>query len=648
MNFFEQQDIARRNTRKLIILLGLAIASLIAVTTALFAGVMAHLETGNSMFHAQTAGMSFWQKLATVVSWQTVSGIALVVLTVVFLGGLYKYFQLSRGGRAVAEALGGRLLNTNTQDFNERQLLNVVEEMAIASGTPVPPVYLMEEPSINAFAAGHTPQDAVIGVTRGCIETLNRDELQGVVAHEFSHIFHGDMRLNMRLVALLNGILLLGLIGHFLVRGSAYRSLGRSSKNNSQGAIVGIGIGLMIIGYAGTFFGNLIKAAVSRQREFLADASAVQFTRNNTGIAGALKKIGALPAGSKLQAEHSAEFSHMYFGQGVSTAFNSLMATHPPLDERIRRVEPNWNGTFPTLSTEPQASKTTAGSAQQAKGFSADPVAAFKTAAVATAVDHIGQPQRQDIDSARSALEQMPVHLREAAHEPFSARGLIFGLLLDRDRQARAQQWRALSGHYPNAELNQLADIARASAQVHDLHRLPLIELCMPALKELTASQRNTFFKAMDTLINADHKVNLMEWAIRRILSHQLAAASERSGTLNLRQLHQESVVLLSFLAYAGGQDGAQTHKSFAAACKTLGLPPCEPLGLAQLDTALLDRALTKLNRVKPLQKPQLLKAMIACIEHDGQVSAAEAELFRAVADSLNCPVPPLRADHHP
>ncbi|MDO3388407.1 M48 family metallopeptidase [Gilvimarinus sp. SDUM040013] len=651
MNFFEQQDIAKRNTRKLVALLLLAILSLVAVTTALFVAVTYYLQTGNSVFVMETAGMNFWQKVGTLINWETIAGIGLIVITVVILGGLYKYLQLGRGGSAVAEALGGRLINQDSTDGAERRLLNIVEEMAIASGTPVPPVYVLEESAINAFAAGHTPQDAVIGVTRGCIETLNRSELQGVIAHEFSHIFHGDMRLNMRLVALLNGILLLGLIGQYMLRGSMYRSVGRSSKDNSQGAIMGAGLALMVIGYAGTFFGSLIKAAVSRQREFLADASAVQFTRDNQGIAGALKKIGSVPSGSKLEAQHSAEFSHMYFGQGVSTAFNSLMATHPPLSERIKRVQPDWDGEFPaathTATAEAAPAEATSHSSTHSAhaGFSADPAAAFHTAQMAAAVDHIGQPNTEDIAQARSTMASIPKPLYVAAHDGYSARAVIFGLLLDQDNAIRVQQWRALTQHYANAELNDFADTAKSACRLATHLRLPLIELCLPALKTLSDSQLSDFLAAMDTLIAADQQTNVMEWAVRRITRHHLGLISHKSGSLNLRQLREECSVLLSFMCHAGSQEHSECTRAFKEASDVLRLSELPLVPLQQLETQTLDRALEKLNKVKPLQKPLLLKAMMRAIEADGVISIAEAELFRAIADSLNCPVPPLRDD---
>ncbi|WP_049723563.1 M48 family metallopeptidase [Gilvimarinus polysaccharolyticus] len=644
MNFFQQQDIARRNTKRLVVLLILAVLSLIAVTTAMFAGTMFYLQTGNSAYHMNTAGMGFWSSLATLLDWQTVFGISMLVMTVVLFGGLFKYQQLRRGGRVVAESLGGRLLNADTRDLNERKLLNIVEEMAIASGSPVPPVYLLDEPAINAFAAGHTPQDAVIGVTRGCIELLNRDELQGVIAHEFSHIFHGDMRLNMRLVALLNGILLLGLIGHFVVRGGAYSSIGRSSRGNNRdnngGAIMAAGIGLIIIGYAGTFFGNIIKAAVSRQREFLADASAVQFTRDNSGIAGALKKIGGVSVGSKLKAAHSAEFSHMFFGQGVNTAFNSLMATHPPLTDRIKRLDPSWDGKFiAAAQTETKPDAATNSNEQQ----SSHRERFFQASVLAAAVDQMGQTSSDALSQARDQLEQIGSSLRDAAHSPSSACAIVIGLLLDNNNaQMRTQQWQSLTTYYSKSTLMQWRDIVKQAARIDELDRLALLELCLPALKSLSESQSQTLQQAMDTLIAADHKTDLHEWSLRRIVTHHLGEPNFHSQHKQLRQMRDSCQFVLSYLAHAGTSNTTQASEAFNQAIASLRMTEVPLLAATQLNIKALDNALSELNRARPLQKPMLLKAMMRTIEFDGKVTTAEAELFRAIADSLNCPVPPL------
>lgn len=641
MNFFEHQDRARRKTHHLILLLILAVFTLVAITTLLFAAFI-YFGQEYSSTHASTTTPGIWQGIVNALSLEAFLWIALGVSSVVFIGSLFRFFQLRAGGKAIAEAMGGRLLCGNTTDADERKILNVVEEMAIASGAAVPPVFLIEDDAINAFAAGYHPQDAVIGITRGCIQTLNRDELQGVIAHEFSHIYHGDMRINMRLISLLHGILIIGLIGEFLMRCASNRSIRRSSKDNSPAALLALGLGLLVIGYTGIFFGNLIKAAVSRQREFLADASAVQFTRNPDGIAGALKKIGGSSYGSQLQNEHAAEFSHMYFGQGVKSFFN-LMATHPPLEDRIKRIIPNWDGEFVhTIIKRSETATTEPG----AMGFhsAADTGAASIDAAidVDATLNQIAQPSQPQIEYARERIAEIPLQLKTAAQEPFSARGIIFGLLLDRHSDLRQQQLTLLGEHLSPAEVNDLTPIVISAANVDASLRLPLIELCLSPLKQLSADQQNTFMNCLPVLISADNKVSLMEWAIYRIVLHNTRPHTKYIRNHNLRDLQTECQLLLSLLAYAGAANEIEAQAAFCQATAILNFSGLELLARNKIKLPLVDTALEKLNLTKPLQKPQLLKAMSQCILHDGRVSIAEAELFRAIADSLDCPIPPL------
>src|SRR5215213_529447 len=337
-DFFQRQSDAQRNTKWLVVMFTLAVIGIVGTTMFATAFATGAMQEQRAFRGDRFPRQSFpWQPTI-------MSGVA--ALGLIAGGSLLKTAQLSGGGTVVAERLGGRRVYPNSADLTERRLLNVVEEMALAWGVPVPAVFLLsDEMGINAFAAGHTPSDCVIGVTRGCAQQLTRDQLQGVVAHEFSHILNGDMRLDLRLMGVLYGILLMGLTGRELLRWAAYGG-GRSSnsrRDNGGMYLLAIGLTFMIVGFLGMLFGNLIKAAVSRQREFLADASAVQFTRNPSGIAGALMRIGAAVFGSKLMSPRAAEASHMYFAEGVA----SLFATHPPLDIRIRCIDPDWDGKYP-------------------------------------------------------------------------------------------------------------------------------------------------------------------------------------------------------------------------------------------------------------------------------------------------------------
>ncbi|NWE71158.1 M48 family metallopeptidase [Pseudomonas gingeri] len=631
MNFFEHQDRARRQTGRLVLLMALAVTCLVALTS-LALTLIWH-------FYGEPSSRRGTPLLDT----SLVGVVALVVIAVVLGGSLYKRVQLNAGGKVVAESLGGRLINLSPQNFEERRLLNVVEEMALASGTPVPSVYVLDDIGINAFAAGLSPKDAVIGVTRGAIGLLSREELQGVIAHEFSHIYNGDMRLNMRLIALLHGILLIGLIGHWVLRSdSSSRS---SSSDSSKGVMLKyvLGLTLLVLGYAGTFFGNLIKAAVSRQREFLADASAVQFTRNPDSIGGALKKIGGHAAGSQLQASNAAEFSHLYFGAGIKATLDGLFATHPPLAERIRRVEPGWDGRYPEVGALPVADSTAADpTAQWMQSSRSTAAAAFSGGAVTESIAAIGDPGLAHLQVAQDTLQALPESLKQAAHSSEGAQALVYGLLLDPVEFLQQQQLDLLRKHLSPTLASHLESLRAHLCELPQGQRLALIDLAIPALKQLGKGEFAAVKQNMALLIRADDRVELLEWTLLRIVERNVEGLRSVTGKYRLESLVDEVAVLLSFLSRAGQADPRQAGLAYAHGCA--GLPFAAPAFDSTSDLKALEAALRRLTQLLPLQKPQLLKAMARCIGHDGQVTAAEAELMRAVADILDCPMPPLLA----
>jgi Zn-dependent protease with chaperone function len=585
--------------------------------------------------------------------WQTFIAIGAGVVAVIVVGSLYKVMTLSAGGKAVAESLGGQLIPQNTRDLNQRKLLNVVEEMAIASGTPAPPVYLLaDEQGINAFAAGFSPRDAVIGVTRGTIEHLNRDQLQGVIAHEFSHIFNGDMRLNIRLMGVLHGILILGLIGYYILRPAAYSGHRRSSGKNA-GGIFALAIGLMVIGYAGTFFGNLIKAAVSRQREYLADASAVQFTRNPDGIAGALKRIGGLEYGSKVQNPGAAEISHAFFAQGLSSLMQSLFATHPPLKKRILRIDPRWDGSF-ELSDSPDSQPQDVTNNKQEPMSRAD--VASKVAAVAAgaavvdvmnAIDQIGNPGQDTIDYARSLVSGLPENVKDAAHEPFGARAVMYCLALDEGQADRFTQMKYLEEKADPGVYTLVLSLLSVIDGLDARFRLPLVDIAIPALKQLSFKQYKLFKQNMITLGEMNGRVDFLEWSLQKILFNHLDAqffklSRARVRYASLEQLSDELALILSAMAYVGQPDKHGAEQAFRVAKTVLDLDELRLLAETEISLSALDVALDKLAALKPLVKPRMLKACVASIVHDQQVAPVEVELLRAFSDVLDCPMPPV------
>ncbi len=627
MNFFEHQDRARRNTTRLVVLFVVALVGLVACTYVL---VMAIYGAGVQQMaeHDPAAGLrqvSFWNPEIFV-------GVAIAVATVVGGGSLYKTLQLAGGGEPLAVSLGGRRLLENSTDPTERKVLNVVEEMAVAAGLPVPPVYLMDqEAGINAFAAGSKPEEAVIGVTRGCVEQLTREQLQGVVAHEFSHILNGDMRLNIRLIAIVHGILLVGLIGYYVLRAAASTSGRRRSNDKDNGAVplFVFGAGLMVVGFAGTLIGNLIKAAVSRQREFLADASAVQFTRNPDGIAGALQRIGSFNQGSQVTAPRAPEASHMFFASGVS----ALFATHPPLEERIRRIDRFWQAEqHVTTGPRPLVS-----SAHMAGSVGFAPVV---TPSPDLAVDSIGTVGPRTMAGSHEFLERLPKAVRDAAHEPFGASATIFALLLVEDLELREQQLAALASLAEPSVRRMAIALADITDTLPREARLPLVEICLGSLKGLSAAQYERFRGALQALIAADNKQSLFEWALQKVVLHGLDPWFGRRRPRGRRPTPADVSVVLSAMAHAGGGGEASVQAAFDRGAKAAGVANAKLLPVSEAISHRINDAIDALGLLSASSKERLLRGLAETAAADGNVITSELELLRVVATTLDCPMP--------
>lgn len=639
MDFFQAQDQARRRTALLVLLFALAVLCLIGLTFLLVAVLFYGFAGQATVLTGPEAHQLGWLQRSLGLSGEAAFWIAALIIGTVGLASGFRWLGLRGGGSSVAAAVGARRVDADSRDPHERRLLNIVEEMAIAAGMPVPPVFVMDrEDGINAFAAGYGTGDAVVAVTRGCLTRLSRDQLQGVVAHEFSHILNGDMRLNIRLLAVLAGIVFIGESGRFLLH-SLSRPRYRSSNSKDNGGIVALlalALGLMLIGYVGIFFGKLIKAAVSRQREYLADASAVQFTRNPQGIADALKVIGGHVDGSQVQSPGAGEISHFFFNEALRSGFTGWLATHPPLERRIRALDPGWNGRY-LMPADPQS---TAAEAEPETAHRPTPLAA---AALLGALAHTGQPTPEHVDQARQLIAEIPDTLRDAAHNPWSARAVIHALLIDNDADVRQQQWQTLQSDDPAlADLSlRLAETIRAL----DVRcRLPLIEMSLPALKQMSAAQYAIFRQQLIALARADRHISTFEWVLARLMLHDLGpafgkASTPRSRYRRLDAVETELQTLLSFLASHHATDEEAASLAFQAGSRSLNQssPFLPTVTLKQLDQALGHLALCY-----PLLKPGILKACAATLMADGVVSAEEAELLRAIAAILDCPIPPL------
>ncbi|WP_028839860.1 MULTISPECIES: M48 family metallopeptidase [Thermomonas] len=625
MNFFEHQAAARRASTRLVVLFVLAVLGIVAAVD-LAAWLVA----------------PSWRMLAFT------SGITL--LTILF-GSLYRIASLGGGGEAVAQQMGGTLVPADTTDLSLRRLRNVVEEIAIASGVPVPKLYVLEEEAaINAFAAGFSPSDAVVAVTRGTLERLNRDELQGVIAHEFSHILNGDMRLNVRLIGVLFGILMIGLIGRKVLE---YGRFG-GSRNRNAGALLVAALVAMVIGYVGLFFGRLIKAGVSRSRERLADASAVQFTRQTAGLAGALKKIAGVDEGSRLSHRGDAEeVSHMLFGDGVG--FSSLFATHPPLLERIRALEPGfrdeqlerlraeWRAVPPdglqedlALGLAEAGAKPLPGAREQMR------VSPPRVAA------QVATPASDDYRRADAIVDAVPEALRDLARGREAVMPLLLALLLAEADDVLDAQRKVIAARLGEVAADHALRIhQQLTADLHPALRLPLAALAFPVLRLRPRPQLEQFLDAVQAVIDADGEVSLFEYCLARLLNVQVRESLDpgryaRFGRRKPGSVRNEFATLLAVVAQAGHTDPAKARLAYLTGLQRV--LPRDHLAYAPPAAGVLalDAVWEPLDALDPLAKQAMVEAVTDAISSDGRISVAEAELLRTICGVLHCPLPPM------
>lgn len=676
MDFFARQDHARKRTKLLVVYFALAVILIVlTIYAVLMVGFTIAKEQSRHRRHEAyqpTPALAWWDP-------EVFLGATLGTLAVIFIGSAWKTSQLSGGGGSVAVMMGGRLLEPGSADPNERKLLNIVEEMSIASGVAMPEVYVLDhEPGINAFAAGHSTSDAAIGVTRGCIELLNRDELQGVIGHEFSHILNGDMRLNIRLLGIIFGILCIASVGRILL-------YARNSNSRDKNPLPILGLALILIGGIGVFFGRLIQSAVSRQREFLADASAVQFTRNPLGLSGALQKIGRYSFGSKLQSEHAPDMCHMFFGNGLGNSLLGMFATHPPISDRIRAIDSTWDGTFPPLKPEQYETVKEAALSEMAeerqrsrswleemganlneKTTESRPVSTpflypIQTSRLrqkssppaiqpSTVLPSIGNVSTLHLRYAEALRDALPETLRAAAREPLPATALVYALLLAADDALRARQLQEIAQAHSPTVAQKTKELFPEVANVAQHARLPVVNIALGALRSLTAAEFQKFSATLKWLVNSDNQLDLFEFVLLKIIQHQLEprfVPSRRRAVqyYTLKPLVPDCAVVLSALAHVGSDNPDEPQRFFAAGAPYLRAPVDAPLDfqpIQQCGINVISTALDRLALAAPIIKKNLLDACVHVVGADGIIQEEQAELLRAVAETLDCPMPPL------
>lgn len=635
MNFFEHQALARRNSGRLLLLFGLAVVAIVVVIGVLVLAVTGSVE------------MVVWSTLLTV--------------AVIGLASLYRVASLRGGGEVVAVQMGGSEVPADTRDPALRRLRNVVEEIAIASGVPMPRLYVLEqEAGINAFAAGYSPADAAIAVTRGCLQRLNRDELQGVIAHEFSHILNGDMRLNVRLMGVLFGILMLSIIGkRILLHIGAGSRIGGRRGLGPIAVVLVVGVAGIVIGSIGVFFGRLIKAAVSRQREILADASAVQFTRQTQGLAGALKKIGGLAEGSRLGDRAGAEeVSHMLFGEGLG--FSRWFATHPPLVERIQRLEPsfraeqlqrlrgNWFASPPDGLAEDRTLGLSTRDAPTVDALLPDAGRRLQVEPCQVAAQ-VATPADDDYRQALKLAGSLSSGLRALAADRDAVQPLLLALLLDATPAVAMVQRQAVEaqlGAEMAARMQHLGE-----GPLRDLHaalRLPLAAVAFPVLRQLPRPQLRAFMGCIDALTHADGRISLFEYCLSRLLQVQVQAALDPSrhqhfGRRKTTGVRQEFSTLLAVVARAGNPGNeAAARRAYLAGLQRILPQDHLPYAPPAAGVLALDAVWAPLDALDPLAKQVLVESVTATISHDQRINVAEAELLRTICATLHCPLPAL------
>jgi Zn-dependent protease with chaperone function len=661
--FFERQDAARRTSRRLIWLFGAAVIAIVIAVNLVLGALYLYVFSPHGAWarHGLDALPNYFVATTTA-----------VVLLMIGGGTALQILELREGGEAVARMVGARPVDPSSRDQLEKRLLNVVEEMALASGIATPRVFVLErQDTINAFAAGLRPGDAVVTVTHGALTRLTRDELQGVIGHEFSHILNGDMSLNLRLIGLLQGLLMLALFGRFLASLDQPRI--SRERGSRSGVLFAAGVAILAVGSIGVLFGRLIKAGVSRQREFLADASSVQFTRNADGIGGALRKIGGLGdgAGGQIDHPHAETLSHMFMAPARLNFASGWLATHPPLDERIRRIYGRpmqfvpapelvrWSGPqapeleplpFPGATAAPAApaaaapTQAPAPSAPPAIAAAAvSPVTGLVGVAAAGMAGAIGQPQAAARPFVERLLERVEaLGLRAALSDTTGAQVLVLGLLIDQEQAMAARQEPIVVEAFgPNAAA-QVEAVRAAAAQMPAGWRLPLVDLAMPALRKLPPAARERLLALARTLIAADGRVTLPEFLLYTVLETHLGSAVKpaRPGRFaSLRDLADEARLVLSLLAAVRAPQ-APAHAYQAGAGLLEGIA-AEPVGRDAIALDRVSEAFHRLNQLAPLAKPQFIKACAAVALVDGSTNWKAASCLRTLCAAIDCPLPP-------
>ncbi len=637
MQYFRHQLEARRLSRRLVLLFA---AGVICVTVAI-SGVLltlaATLSNGLIFFRLPDGPWLRAHPAAVICT-------LLLVLGIMAMAVMLKRIELRAGGGAVARSLGGERIDAGSRDPLQRRLHNVVEEMAIASGIAMPEVYVLSrESGINAFAAGLTPASSAVAVTRGALENLTRDELQGVIAHEFSHIVNNDVRLNLHLIGWLHGLMALSVMARGILKFAPRDARGRRS---GLPAIFLAAFAVMALGYVGLLFGRLMQAAVARRREALADASAVQFTRNPEGLRGALLKIAA--GSAQLQEVNTDEVAHMLF----SPSGGQWFATHPPIEQRIGTLgAPFDRAELQRVRQQLQErTRIEATYAPEAESTPAQlvPFLASVTLTPAEIVASVGNARAQHLQLAQQLRLSLPQEVAVASAQADAATALFLALAMSSTAAQRRAQLEYLRRSMGAELATRVAAMLVMVDRLNALQRQPALLCLLPQLRQLPAATRASVASCLNGLLPPAGQLTVAQYALRKLAQVQLhdagAGSAQRVANLNLAQTAEPLQQLLAVLAQQGHVDTRQARQAYERAMQHLALRRYAEYTPYDNWPALLDAALLRLDRLHPMGKQLLIEAMLLAVSHDRQITIDEAELLRAFCACLHCPMPPLLA----
>lgn len=651
MDFFALQQKAQAQTKYLVFLFVVAVVLiLLALNGIAYLAMNANVE--NPMTLTSWLEEPYWLTVTIVTS------------LLIFITSMFRSYQLRSTPDAIAKMVNATpvSLHSNSihQNAKEKRLINVVEEISIASGVPIPKIYIMkQEQGINAFVAGLETKNVTLVVTQGLLDNLTRDELQGVIAHEYSHIFHGDMRINVKLIGILAGILVIGQLGQLMLR------LGSGSNNKKDGGlpIAAIGLGLLCVGYIGLFFGRLIKAAISRQREFLADASAVQYTRNKEGICRALYKILLNQHGSLLVSDKAEEMSHLCFGESVKIGFSGMLATHPPLGKRISAIDPRFdfankmkknsnndmwqkaqselhsNFASSNFSTQTSASSDISAPDVASSGFEPNNIESNNIESNSV-LNSVGSLTTEQISEAQLQLAEVPPELLAIARaESIDAdeKDFILGLLIA--NQENAADYSIIQER--NYELEKIIiPLSKKLSNISFKKQHLLFEIALARLEEKDEKDNREFINLLSRIVNKDDAISLSEFMIYASCARRTFKPDDEDNQVSrFKKIEPQIGNFIALLFLQSEHSFSEKQLEYVKVLRLLGLKE-RKLGDFNFSVQELGRDLNQIGKLHPLLKKDFIQLSLDIIQNDGIISQKEYEIIRLLGEYLDCPFP--------